>query len=70
MGFQKMRLLMLNYLQQLSFINLMLVRQPKKRLVQFTTILNPLSEDMQTTNYKDFQPLFEFLKLQSIPQKT
>jgi hypothetical protein len=68
-GSEKWDCFMLNYSQQLSFINLMSIRQQKKKL-QFTTILKLLSEDIRTTNYKDFQPLFEFLKLQSIPQKT
>ncbi len=53
-------------LQQLSLGQAM---EDKQKLVQFATIFSLLSKGKSMTNYEDFQLLFKFLKLLSIPKK-
>jgi hypothetical protein len=43
--------------------------EDKQKLVQFATIFNLLSKGKSMTNYEDFQHLFKFFKLWSIPKK-
>jgi hypothetical protein len=40
-----------------------------RKLVQFVIVFNLLSKGKPMTNYEDFQPLHEFLKLQFNPKK-
>ncbi len=37
--------------------------EDKQKLVQFITIFSLLNKDKPMINYKDFKPLYEFLKL-------
>jgi hypothetical protein len=62
---QKMKLLVFNYQQ----LDLRQVAEDKKKLVQFTSIFSLLSKGKPMIDYEDFKPLFEFLKLRSIPKK-
>ncbi len=43
--------------------------EDKQKLVQFAIIFSLLSKGKSMTDYEDFQPLFKFLKLWSIPKK-
>jgi len=43
--------------------------EDKEKLVQFAIVFNLLSKGKPMIDYEDFQPLFKFLKLWSMPRK-